>query len=606
MRRRTATSIFCWVGSSWPRLVGIGAAVTVVAHATDVSAQAVDAPLLGVPTQANGDKKPTTTTTAAAPAVETPPAPPAAAPTPLEAAQPKQGTAAAPATTEVSEPLLTEDELSVPGYTPGYRRYTGLGMSPYTPETTALPGGVTPSYGVPKSAQDWSFRYSGFMTVSLQPSLYERRNPTAQQSKWAWHTPPMTIDEWYSFTSTNTQPNNWVNMKFEYGNSKVTTHLSFDTWNPTDPTSYYQIGSQYFINNAYVDYHPFSVGNFRLSIRAGMNTQSYGMLARYVPGIYVNPLIGVLRGIGETVSAEYELTDKLVLTLEHGVMTARNGKIANNIISGPVNGYNRPTWPAAWVHHAHAGVVYKSDKRLELQFQYHQNWSQDERVQRAEDNPVTRQMDESNIPDGRITILGVDARMISDVWGYLAAGVSYLDAKHAFPLKGVMTYGGDGEYLSDRFLGVPSDGTGQLFVAAINYGVSLGKIVAHPQPFAGDGPDIQINTGFHWATTRQGYANWNARNRYKGGIDAIYTFLRQVGIGARFDTGVPNSKDMDETFYVLATRLQLKTDWNSREQIQLIYAKWFFGSHTRNEGTGERTPERLDSQMVALNFNMWW
>jgi len=333
---------------------------------------------------------------------------------------------------------------------------------------------------------------------------------------------------------------------------------------------------------------------------------SYGALSRYSSGIYVNHLAGLLRGIGEVVMAEYDLTDKVTLTAEHGLMTPRNGRAPDNIIAGPSNGYLRPTWPAAWVHHAHAGVVVKTEPRIQVQLHYIKNWAQDERVQMKFDDPVTRQMNETDIKDGSISIYAADARMISDTWGYLAAGVSYLDLKHAYPIKGVLTYGGDGENLSDRWLGLPADGTGQMLVTAINYGVSLGKIVAHPRQFAGDGPDIVINTGFHWATTWQDYAAWNHRNRYKGGLDALYTFLRNVGVGARFDTVVPNSKDMDETFHVLAARIQLKTDWTSREQINLIYARWFYGSRTRNEGTGERTPERLDSQLLALNFNMWW
>ena len=145
-----------------------------------------------------------------------------------------------------------------------------------------------------------------------------------------------------------------------------------------------------------------------------------------------------------------------------------------------------------------------------------------------------------------------------------------------------------------------------MLVAAVNYTVSLGKIVAQPQAFNGDGPDIVVNTGFHWATTWQDYEKWNRRDRYKGAVDALYTFIRYLGVGCRFDTVVPNSKDMDETFYVLAPRIQLKTDWTSREALNIMYARWFYGSKTRNEGTGERTPERLDNQLLALNINLWW
>jgi hypothetical protein len=329
-------------------------------------------------------------------------------------------------------------------------------------------------------------------------------------------------------------------------------------------------------------------------------------LGRYGGGIYVNPIAGLIRGAGETARAEYDLSDKTQLTLEHGIMTARNGWVASNVIASPINGYARNTWPAAWVHHAHAGLLFKGDTQYQVQLHYLHNWSQDERIQHVADDPVTRQINETNIPDGRIQVFAADARAINDVYGYLSGGVALIRMKYAYPLKGLMTYGGDGENLSDRWLGLPANGTGSLLVAAVNYSVSLGKIVAHPTPFNGDGPDIVINTGFHFATTWSDYDKWNRRDRYKGGLDALYTLIRYLGVGCRFDTVVPNSKDMDETYYVLAPRIQLKTDWTSREAINIMYARWFYGSKTRNEGTGERTPERLDNQLLALNFNLWW
>jgi hypothetical protein len=505
-----------------------------------------------------------------------------------------------------TEPLLTEDELTVSGYMPGYRRYEAFSPSPHVPMNDAFAGGITPAFGMPNRADDWTFRFSGSMNISLQASSYQRRRLADGQNETAFHTPPQTIEEWASFTSTSSVPGNWVGLNFAYGNSKVTAHTSIDTWNPTAPTTYYQLGTQYFINNAYLAYTPIPVGDFRFQINAGFFATSYGLLSRYGGGVYVNPIAGLIRGVGETSRLEFDLSKDAVASVEHGIMTPRNGRIPDGIISSPINGYNRTTWPAAWIHHAHAGLLLKGDTQYQFQLHYLHNWSQDERVQMAVDNPVTRQLDETNIPDGRISVYAADIRAINDTYGYLSAGVAYLRMKHAFPLKGLMTYGGDGENLADRWLGLPADGTGKMLVTAINYTVSLGKIVAHPTPFNGDGPDIVINTGFHWATTWSDYEAWNRRDRYKGAIDGLYTLIRYLGVGCRFDAVVPNSKDMDETFYVLAPRIQLKTNWTSREAINLMYARWFYGSRTRNEGTGERTPERLDNQLFALNFNLWW
>jgi hypothetical protein len=86
----------------------------------------------------------------------------------------------------------------------------------------------------------------------------------------------------------------------------------------------------------------------------------------------------------------------------------------------------------------------------------------------------------------------------------------------------------------------------------------------------------------------------------------MYTLLPWFGVGLRVDRVIPNSKNSKETFHVLAPRLQFKTDWNSREAISIRYVKWFYGEESRNEGTGLRSPDRLDDQLWALNFNMWW
>jgi len=125
-------------------------------------------------------------------------------------------------------------------------------------------------------------------------------------------------------------------------------------------------------------------------------------------------------------------------------------------------------------------------------------------------------------------------------------------------------------------------------------------------PFAGDGPDIVINAGFVIAGVETSYQPLDGRVKYKYGIDGLYTFLKYVGAGLRVDEVVPNGGESRETLWVLAPRLQFKSDWNSRETISLRYAKWFYGSRTHSDLLGARRIDRLDDQLFALNFNMGW
>ena len=80
-------------------------------------------------------------------------------------------------------------------------------------------------------------------------------------------------------------------------------------------------------------------------------------------------------------------------------------------------------------------------------------------------------------------------------------------------------------------------------------------------------------------------------------------------MGGRLDHVAPNSHDSTENFQVAAGRLVFKTDWQSRESIMLVYAKWFYGDHTHPEYsslTNNLPLPRLDDQLIALNVNIWW
>ena len=242
---------------------------------------------------------------------------------------------------------------------------------------------------------------------------------------------------------------------------------------------------------------------------------------------------------------------------------------------------------------------------MRAQIHYMTNWSRDDRSQMSTDNPVTRQIDESHIKDGHVNVFGVDATLSSNIWGYLGAAASYTKGENAALLRGLNTYGGEGPQLVDRWWGGPTGGTGSLLVAGINYSVSVGNIVARPTPFNGDGPDLLISTGFVIAKSNTTFEPYD-RVRHKYGLDALYKFLPWLGAGIRGDRVVPTSRDSGETFHVIAPRLVFRTDWQSRETITLLYAKWFYGPRSHPEASASMTPDKIDDQLLALNVNMWW
>ncbi len=480
------------------------------------------------------------------------------------------------------------------------------------------------------SASNWTFRFNGFLTASLQMSMNQRPQPLPGQANTVFHIQPQTLDEYASFVGTGTMPGNWAALNFEYGNKVVSANFSLNTWNPSQASTYYLPGAQYFVNNAFLTFNAPPAGNFGLHANVGYFTNYYGSLSQYGLGMYQNSVIGGARGLGGTVLAEYAINPSVTVMLENGIMGNRTGKAPEgyensvmgnqpttpqSTVPNAGNGSNaNPIYPASWIHHLHLGILRKGDPVLRAQVHYITNWSQDGVIRDPgfdprnlpTDNPVSRCIDESRPKDGRINIIGVDATANSKLWGFVGVAAAYIKGDNTCVLRGLITYGGEGQNLTDKWWGQPNGGTGTIAVAAINYGLSLGKIVAHPTPFNGDGPDILINAGFTIAKSSTDFEPYD-RIRHKYGLDVLYKFFPWLGAGVRGDRVVPTSLDSGETFHVIAPRLVFRSDWQSREQITLLYAKWFYGSRSHPEASQSTSASgKIDDQLIALNVNIWW
>lgn len=464
---------------------------------------------------------------------------------------------------------------------------------------------MTAAFGAPGLFKDWTFKWSGFFTASLQTSENQRIAPGPGQSTVVWHAPPQTIDQYGTFPGTSTMPGEWVQMNFAYGNRYVTVNVSMTTWNPDDASTYYQIGSQQFINNFYLTYSPPPIGGVRLHALAGYFYNIYGGLGQYGLGMYTTPIVGGVRGVGEDVVAEYDLAETLTVNAEGGLMGNRNGMAPIGITPSGQNGQGPIVWPSSWMAHAHLGFELRGDVTIRGRLHYITNWQQDDRLQVPIDDQQTRQIDEAYVKDGRIRVYGADTSLSSPVWGYLGAGASYMQADYAYPLTGLMSFGGNGASLTNNWWGQVTGGTGRLVAAGVNYGASLGRILSYPVPF-GDGPDLAINAGFIFAETWSDFQPFDGRARYKGGLDLLYTFLPWVAVGIRGDAVVPNSHDAAETFYVVAPRLVFKSDWNSRDTVNLIFGKWFYGRDTHPEASSIVAGDRLDDKLFAINAQIYW
>jgi hypothetical protein len=550
-----------------------------------------------------------------APAVEAKPEPAPEAPAPeAKPAQAAPPTAPpAPATAATDEPKANSaprDEMSGAGYIPGYKVHPGLGMSPFMPRVGGAPGGIMSAFGAPGPTDDWAFTWSGYMSASVRAGVGSRRfGTTGDQHETTLHSPPRTADAYATFLSTNSTPGSWVGMIFQYGNKTVTATTSFDTYNPTRPTNFYNPPSQYFINNAYLTFRVPPLQKLRLTWNVGFFNRSYGDLGQYGPGLYtqrVTGIVGVDKGAGETLIGEYDLSDSLTIVAEHGLMGPRIGKIPDNVPATRASNYDDPRLRPGWTHHAHVGFSKKGDITIAGMLHYLRNFTLEDRGNQLRDDPETVAINEANREDGSITVYGADLRMISAAYGYAAIGASLIQAENAWALSGLQTFGGQGKRLVEDYFGARGGGDGTLFVLAANYRVSLAQMIRHPEPFNFEAPDIQVEVGGVLVTTSSNNEPFEDRVRHKFGADGLYTFLPWLGVGLRVDRVVPSSEDPDQTFHVIAPRLQFKSNWTSHETVTLSYVKWFYGDRTTSEGFDRYPREELDDQMFGLQFGMWW
>jgi hypothetical protein len=281
--------------------------------------------------------------------------------------------------------------------------------------------------------------------------------------------------------------------------------------------------------------------------------------------------------------------------------------VPNGALNTGSTSFSDSNVPSSYIHHAHVGLRKKGDTTLQFTGHFMTNWSQSDQLTReAVDNPDTKSWDERNPKDGHIHVLGIDAKAVSQTYGYLALGAGLIEAENAYRLRGLSTYAQDGVSLTNDWFGTFTGGTGKIILAGINYKFSLGAIMRAPDPFWGDGPDLVVEVATQFAKISSDDPFNDGKFKNKQGLDVLYTFIPWMGFGLRMDRVAPNSKDAEETFYALAPRLQFRSNWQSHETVTLKYSKWFYGDHTHSDSWDARPREQLDDQMISLGFGMWW
>jgi hypothetical protein len=444
-----------------------------------------------------------------------------------------------------------------------------------------------------------------------------------------------------TFNAGGTQ-GSWVEFNFEYGNRYVTAHVSLDTWNPARGSSFTWLGSQNFVDSAYLMLRPPPFGKLKLGWTVGAFGVTYGPLGENGGGFYQNP-VGRIQGTGETLAAEYRLTDTWLLTLQHGFHSAGDkapeAPHRNEVPGAPDPWAQTPVNlgdsydPSAWIHHLHLGFVKSGDITITTELHYLHNFSLDDRgLLRAAEPPTSGSssnydedprretpaqvgenegIDESDRrDDGVYTAYGANVGLRGN-WFRAGAGIVYGRAKNAYALHGLaISYVGDGETFSNDWIGPRSldeknNWAGSMWSVAAETELGWGSFWRRPEPFWGEGTDLRTTLGFQFGRISSHDPERDGWSMYRVGVNVLASLLPWLGAETRLDQVNPNTDRPEQIYYAWMARIILRTFWTSHEQVALQYNKWIYGSE---KPVNFRAPpvEDLDDDVLSLGFSMWW
>jgi hypothetical protein len=523
-----------------------------------------------------------------------------------------------------------EDVMPPPGYVPANRDRVGLGLSPHAPDqSSALPGGITPSFAAPLRPTDGAkFDFHGSLQVGGRESFGSRSNPTADQSSTTWHGDPL-VPRGNVFENTNTVPYTWAELRFSYSTPTVTANTSLAAWSLSESqqsAGSIQPNSQLWVRNAFLTYVPTRLDPVKLTANVGIYEDRYGGLAQYHNGAYGAPLIASIQGVGETISVALPIHGNVRLKIEQG-FKSNLARVPVGVPAGPANNWPKPWEGQTFVNHLHAGIDF--DGVAEGTLHYISAFARDDQSDQADLGSLRAGYQSgADLPvqshgDGSLSILAADLRLALRRFGYLYAGVSHTSVDHVRTISGVVQIlnAGGGRDLMDRYFGRNNDaGRGTLTLVGAQYEVGLGELLRYPGEFWGEGPDLRVSLFGMFAHVTSDDPARDGEDEYKFGAEGTYSVLSWLALGGRFDRAVPYANrprvplyanQNDNSFSVFTGKVVLRSDWQAREALVIQYSHFAYRPDfhlvTLNAGGQVSSVTGApDENLIALYGTLWW
>ncbi|MBV9948023.1 MAG: hypothetical protein JOZ69_14305, partial [Myxococcales bacterium] len=528
------------------------------------------------------------------------------------------------------------DARKNPGELPGYREVPALGLSPFAPQGFWAAPGPTPVFGSHPPDSGLRFDFHGYLQVPLRVGIGSRPAHTDQQNAITLHGDPVLPGASFGwFDQTPTVPWPWAQVNFVLGNDVVQATAILGAWNIGESmtaSTYFQNPAEVWFAQAFVAYTPKLPTPVGVKFVAGAYPERYGPMAEYSrgciwntavcsTGAYPTPFIAYVRGVGATTTATFPFEYDLDLTLEGGfkgnlnhlpLRSSSSLPMSPDFTSSPSNNFASAAQGSSFAGHAHAALTYQQKYRLTLHYVH--AFEHDDRPD-GFDDPATTQTNEAiDSADGRVQVIGADASVNADRFGYLYLGVakaSFYSVEHMDDIVQILNTG-SGKLLMQRYLGQQGKGTGGLLLLGAQYTMSLGTLLRYPTEFWGEGPDLVLSLFGLYADTSSDDPTFDGKKMFKYGTEVTYSILPWLALSGRIDHVVPDARDMQQSFAVFSPKLIFRNDWQGSWRggtLTLQYAAYVLGDHVVVNGDTRlmNNPSgRPDTQLLSIAATLGW
>ena len=418
-------------------------------------------------------------------------------------------------------------------------------------------------------------------------------------------------------------PNASASLALIIGNPLVTANIIYSTSHLTDPG--YPVVNDMGIDQAYLALKfPDAFGNAGgFTVMAGIFSERFGMSGPFgkSSGYYSTYLFGRTHSAGESLTANFDLSEKIEIVLEHGIgakteavpFIVEDAQDANGdwVIGGgerwtvyesdDFQGQGPQPYGSNFINHAHAAVIYND--KIKVSAHYLHSWS-------PNDNAL-----DPDAPEATLKVTGADIHIDGEI-GNAYVGYSHVDADELYPLSdGVqLLHSGTGRAFKLNYFGEKERLTGD---TGRNDSGTVDTVLTQFHLRASDflndpfgGRDLNFGLYSMWNHVRSVKTSDHPLDRdikddkLKFGLDVDFQTLKFMSIGSRFDRVIPRLADTDDAYTAISPRLSFYTQRKTKEQVILQYTHYFLGPETVPGSPytdGYYTP---DADMIVLTARM--